>query len=241
MHTSVAAWFPLLISIVLAAPTILINPDVEDSYIPSEVLYYYQYNHIPLSVYVKGMINEILFGEDQDTVTRDIMDMTCGPNELHVCSLEEWYCNPEVGKCRRKEVIGEGCHNDNSCFSGLCDLSTAKCAKSQGQFGSKCTDDSHCNSGLVCRYGLYNRDHKECLDKVERFYGVACSDNNDCDNPLVCNKVTVGGGRNICSMPEDLTGSVTCITDGELCGGDEQCCSSRCQVRATSRMPRCVM
>jgi hypothetical protein len=51
----------------------------------------------------------------------------------------------------------------------------------------------------------------------------------------------VGGARNICSLPEDRTGDMMCINNGELCGADSQCCSSKCQVTATSRMPRCIV
>jgi hypothetical protein len=237
MHTSVATLLTLLIPATLAIPRVHPDMDVDVPIIPSEVLYYYRYHHIPLDVYVNGLTNDLLLGENQNAVNSAIADMTCGPNKLHACPPLQWYCNPDLGKCDAKKLIGEPCANPDSCLSGVCH---SMCAKPEGQFGAKCMDDSHCNPGLVCRHGLYNRDHMQCLDKVDRFYGVSCTMNDDCDRPLVCNEVTVGGAKNICSLPEDRTGDIMCINNGELCGADSQCCSSKCQVMATSRMPRCI-
>ncbi|KAJ5438749.1 uncharacterized protein N7458_009747 [Penicillium daleae] len=238
MHTLFTTLVTLLIPAALAAPRITHpNSDIDISVIPSEVLYYYRFHHIPLDVYIDGLREEILLNETQDAVINAISNVTCGPNEIGVCPSPQWYCDPDVGKCRLKKLIGDGCQRDDSCFSGICH---SRCIKPERQFGAKCMDDTHCNPGLVCRYGLYNRDHRQCLDKMNRFYGVACTDNSDCDTPLVCNEVTVGGAKNICSLQEDLTGAVTCMGNGEFCGADSQCCSNKCQVTATSRMPRCM-
>ncbi|KAJ5368391.1 uncharacterized protein N7496_008151 [Penicillium cataractarum] len=238
MHTSAATLLTLLIPATLAIPRILTqNSGIDASMIPSEVLYYYRYHHIPLDVYIDGLTNDMLLDEDQDAVTKAINEMACGPNKLNTCPSLQWYCNPDMGRCNIKKLIGEMCDSDNSCFSGNC---RSRCMKPDGQFGARCIDDTRCAPGLVCRYGLYNRDHRQCLNKRNRIYGVSCTDNNDCENPLVCNEVTIGGARNICSLQEDLTGSVTCINNGELCGADSQCCSNKCQVTATSRMPRCM-
>ncbi|CEJ59346.1 hypothetical protein PMG11_07974 [Penicillium brasilianum] len=237
MHTSIASLLTLLIPATLAIPRI--SPDnsgLDASVIPSEVLYYYRYHHIPLDVYMHGLTNNMLLDEDQDAETKAINEMACGPEKLRTCPSLQWYCNADMGKCSIKKLIGERCDSDISCFSGNCQ---SKCIKSDGQFGATCIDDSHCNPGLVCRYGLYNRDHRQCLDTMNSFYGVSCTDNNDCESPLVCNEATIGGAKNICRLPEDLTG-VACVNNGDLCGADSQCCSNKCRVTATSRMPRCM-
>ncbi|KAJ5176197.1 uncharacterized protein N7482_002074 [Penicillium canariense] len=231
MHASVVSLLVLLSSAALALP----NPELDISAIPSEVLYYYRFHQIPLSVYTytDGLTLDLLHGHHNKVA----VDMTCGPSYPGICPSVQWYCDRDMSKCRGKEVIGMTCNSDEACYSGICGPNNM-CLRPKGQFGSTCTDHSQCASGLVCRYGKYNRDHLECLDKGNKLYGSSCTNNRDCEHPFICNEMTVGGGENICSLPEDLTGSSACIGDGELCGSNGQCCSGKCQMKGI--MPLCA-
>lgn len=101
-------------------------------------------------------------------------------------------------------------------------------APAPGHLGAMCNDPSQCIDGLRCRFGLFNRDHQQCLFPIDREYGSSCSSNSDCNVPLICN-INAFGTQNVCTLEADILGPRACNPVGGTCFTPNNCCSRACR------------
>ncbi|KAJ5673800.1 hypothetical protein N7462_009239 [Penicillium macrosclerotiorum] len=194
--------------------------------IPEEVSYFYKEQNVPLSLFTER------YDSNFDFRTRQL---SCGQDRLGDCPPLQSFCYQPMKRCMVKGIIGMKCNSNDSCFSGLCGQD-GLCERPKGQFGTLCTEQSDCNSDLVCRISRFDPDSTRCLDKRARGVGDVCKNDNDCDRPLTCKETKLPDGRSICTLARE--DSQKCMNAGMLCGSGSQCCSGRCMLSGI--MPSCA-